>query len=119
MEAEIDGTNTISASDVSFIGTIGNDDLSVSGKMTVSNADVGSKSVSMRSLQDSNGKASNYASFRFSIAKKQITAKLSKVYDGSTSFKYSLREFTLVGKEKLALSGSANISDPNAGAKII
>ena len=33
---EYDGTNTISASDVSFIGTIGNDDLSVSGNMTVS-----------------------------------------------------------------------------------
>ena len=79
---EYDGTNTISASDVSFIGTIGNDDLSVSGNMTVSNADVGfNKSVSMRSaiLQDgSNGKASNYqlVSGTFSITKKQITAKL-------------------------------------------
>ena len=125
---EYDGTNIISASDVSFIGTIGNDDLSVSGNMTVSNADVGfNKSVSMRSaiLQDgSNGKASNYqlVSGTFSIAKKQITAKLSKVYDGSKSvLNTALESVTgLVGKEKIALSGSANISDPNAGGtKII
>ena len=37
---EYDGTNTISASDVSFVGTVGSDDLSVSGKMTVSNGDI-------------------------------------------------------------------------------
>ena len=121
---EYDGTNTISASDVSFVGTVGSDDLSVSGKMTVSDADVGSnKSVSMKSakLQDgSNGKASNYelVSGTFSIAKKQITAKLSKVYDGSKEvLNTALESITgLVGKEKLALSGSANISDANAGS---
>ena len=79
--------------------------------MTVSNADVGSnKSVSMRSakLQDgSNGKASNYqlVSGTFSITKKQITAKLSKVYDGSKGvLNTALESVTgLVGKEKLAL----------------
>ena len=121
---EYDGTNTISASDVSFVGTVGSDDLSVSGKMTVSNGDIGfNKSVSMRStkLQDgSNGKASNYelVSGTFSIAKKQITAKLSKVYDGSKEvLNTALDSFTgLVGKEKLALSGSASISDANAGS---
>ena len=121
---EYDGTNTISASEVSFVGTVGSDDLSVSGKMTVSDADVGSnKSVSMKSakLQDgSNGKASNYelVSGTFSIAKKQITAKLSKVYDGSKEvLNTALESVTgLVGKEKLALSGSANISDANAGS---
>ena len=96
--------------------------------MTVSDADVGSnKSVSMRSaeLQDGgNGKASNYelVSGTFSITKKQITAKLSKVYDGSKEvLNTALESVTgLVGEEKLALSGSANISDPNAGStKII
>ena len=77
--------------------------------MTVSNADVGSnKSVSMRSakLQDgSNGKASNYGlvSGTFSIAKKQITAKLSKVYDGSQILNTALESVTgLVGKEKIS-----------------
>ena len=92
--------------------------------MTVSDADVGSnKSVSMKStkLQDgSNGKASNYelVSGTFSIAKKQITAKLSKVYDGSKEvLNTALESVTgLVGKEQLALSGSANISDANAGS---
>ena len=121
---EYDGTNTISAPDVSFVGTVGSDDLSISGKMTVSNANVGSnKSVSMKSakLQDgSNGKASNYelVSGTFTIAKKQVTAKLSKAYDGSKEVLNTALESVagLVGKEKLSLSGSAVILDPNAGS---
>ena len=54
----------------------------------------------------------------FSSAKKQITVKLSKVYDGTKEvLNTALDSVTgLVGKEQLALSGSANISDANAGS---
>ena len=117
---QYDGTTNVVSSDLSLIGEVSGESISITGTGSVTDKNVGNgKSIDTTgfSLVDNTSNASNYSlsTGTFTIDKKVISISGTRAYDGSTAVSSGNISLNgLIGSETLNKSGSTSISSANA-----
>ena len=117
---QYDGTTNVVSTDLSLVGEISGESISITGTGSISDKNVGSgKSINTTglSLADNTSNASNYSlsTGTFNVNQKAINVVGTRQYDATTSISSGNTSFSgLIGSETLNKSGSISTSSSNA-----
>ena len=113
-------TNAQGSSFSSFTNTVGSDTITLSGTGTISSAPIGSKSVSIGSLQSAHP-SYTLTGASLNVTKRPLNLSGTRVANtNSTDINASELRFTnLPGSETLTLTGVGSIPNPRPGTKTI
>ena len=117
---QYDGTTNVASSDLTLIGQVSGESISIAGTGSVNDKNVGAgKTINTTglSLADNTSNASNYSlsTGTFTINNKILSISGTRAYDGSTTVSSGNISLNgLIGSETLNKSGSVSTSSPNA-----
>ena len=117
---QYDGTTNVVSTDLSLVGEISGESISITGTGSISDKNVGSgKSINTTglSLADNTSNASNYSlsTGTFNVNQKAINVVGTRQYDATTSISSGNTSFSgLIGSETLNKSGSISTLSSNA-----
>ncbi len=107
---------TTSASGMTLSGVVGSESVSLSGAGTLSDKNVGSKTVSGLSLSGTDAGNYTLASAAYTVTAKTLTGSGSRVYDGTTAVS-GMTLLGLVGSD--SVTGDGTLNDKTVGSKTV